>query len=1059
METPGTVPQPVLKSTAGKASAMLILLLFMLLNSCYGSGSGPGPGNRRPNILFVIADDQSFPYASVYGCPVVQTPAFDQVAKTGILFNNAFAAAPQCSPSRAALLTGKNIWQLEEAGTHSSYFPKKFQVFPDLLEASGYAIGYTGKGWGPGNWKDAGWKRNPAGPEFNKKKRIPPNPYISNIDYSANFFDFFEHKKKDEPFFFWIGTHEPHRNYLEGSGRRSGKDLSRIDVPGFLPKDPVVQSDIADYLTEIEWFDKQLGKVIGFLKDRGELDHTLIVVTSDNGMPFPTAKANLMEYGTHVPLAMSWPGKIRPGCISDDLVSLIDLAPTFLSVAGLNKVPGITGKDLAPVLFNGKNREADFREFVVTGRERHSHSRPDNEGYPSRAIRTSRYLYIMNIRPDRWPAGDPPPGSDHRKPETLLPGFKPIGMGYNDIDDPSPTKEFLLKEQAKWPLLFAAGFEKRKEDQLFDIQKDPDCIHDLAYAPGYEALRTTLKATLVQTLSNQKDPRMTGDGDIFETYPRFGAMRDFPGFKEQGKYNTGYKKGKDDPTKILPQKGVRQKDKKNAANEKPDSLPDIPVVIIMADQLRSDALGAMTPHINALREEGVSFNRAYTASPICVPSRGSFFTGRYPNNTGSLLNGWEKKDEHFRYVKSGISNLYETMQSHWDSWHVGKQHFYTEDRIDEDPHSATTWILPADYKAWMEAKGVKPPGGKTFSTVVPQLVSGKYTQIRRYTKPALGVYREGAAFFHDNYYTDRSVEIIRKHKSDKPLLLNLMFYSPHPPFSIPEPYYSKVKPGELKLPDNVGAWYDHQSPLQLYNLSGFVGTQYDRSAWKEIWAKYLGLVNLLDDNVGRVIAALKESGLYDKALIIFTADHGEMLGSHSLWQKSCMYEESARVPLIIKFPSSFRPEIRASEELVSLIDVWPTLIDFLKIRTSGKTDGISLMPLLKNEKLSRSQVFIQYDGNAGYGNNQRSIVKGHYKLIIDCFKDEIYIELYDVIKDPEETRNLALTPEHYSTAKDMITLLKNHMRQTNDRLTFTDDIYDLFLKRNASAGPEQASIP
>src|SRR5690606_17885627 len=201
------------------------------------------------------------------------------------------------------------------------------------------------------------------------------------------------------------------------------------------------------------------------------------------------------------------------------------------------------------------------------------------------------------------------------------------------------------------------------------------------------------------------------------------------------------------------------------------------------------------------------------------------------------------------------------------------------------------WIVQADYKSWLDSRGVKAPGGKGFSSVTPQLVAGQYTKLRKYTTPSLGVYTAGASFFHDNYYADKAVDIINNHTGNKPLLMNLMVYSPHPPFSIPEPYFSKVKAQTLQLPEHVGGWSEHQSPLQLYNLSGFMGAQYSRSDWREVWAKYLGLVSLLDDNVGKVVAALKQSGIYDKALIIFTADHGEMLGSHSLWQKSCMYEE------------------------------------------------------------------------------------------------------------------------------------------------------------------------
>lgn len=1021
-----------------------LVAFLLILNVCTGGvrmGNGEG---KRPNILFVVSDDQSFPYASAYGTSGVSTPAFDRVARDGILFNNAFAAAPQCSPSRAAILTGKNIWQLEEAGTHGSYFPKKFHVFPTLLEAAGYTIGYTGKAWGPGNWKDAGWKRNPVGPEFNNKKLEPPTPYISEIDYAVNFKEFYNQKKKDQPFFFWLGSHEPHRRYEEGSGKKNGKNIKDAYVPGFLPSDAIVQSDIEDYAFEIEWFDKQLQKVIDYLRLKGELENTLIVVTSDNGMPFPSAKANLMEYGTHVPLAISWPAKIRGGRVSDELVSLIDMAPTFLEVAGIHKAPTMTGKSLAPLLLTDKKEKNTHRSYVLTGRERHSHARPDNLGYPSRAIRTQQFLYILNDKAGRWPAGDPPPLIKGKDEEEVLPGkgFKPIGMGYNDIDDPSPTKDLMMREKDKWPLLFASGFEKRPADQLYDIKKDPACIHNLAEDIKYDSVKKVLKATLTQLLIRQGDPRMLGAGDIFESYPRFGLMRNFPGFKEQGKYNPAFEKHRLQKTKW---DTVLQRNKSLKAEV--TSVSQTPVIIIMADQLRFDALGKFTPHINALRADGVSFNRTYSASPICVPSRASFFTGRYPNNTGSLLNGWQKSDEHLREVKSRTPNLYEVMGRNWSSWHVGKQHFYTKDKIDSDPKSTTKWIVQKDYKEWILSAGVKPPGGREYSSMIPQLESGEYTHLKRYTIPNIGVYKEGLRYFHDNYFGEKSVEIINQHSGDKPLLLNTMFLSPHPPFSIPEPYFSKIKAEDLVLPDNVGVWYDDQSPLQLYNLSGFIGTRYSRSDWAKIWPKYFGLVSLLDDEVGKMIEALKKKGLYDKALIIFTSDHGEMLGSHSLWQKSCMYEESARVPLIIKFPASYPQSIKATDELVSLVDVWPTLKDFFQLKTEQETDGVSLMPLMQGKSLNRSQVFIQYDGNAGYGNNQRCVINGNYKLIMDSFKDEVFLELYDVINDPGETRNLAVKPEYGPLTKKMIIQIKSYMRDTKDILRFPDKVYETFIAK------------
>ncbi|HLT51162.1 MAG TPA: sulfatase [Arenibacter sp.] len=494
---------------------------------------------HRPNILFAIADDQSYPYASAYGTKGIRTPFFDSVAKAGILFNNAFVAAPQCSPSRAAILTGKNIWQLEEAGTHGSYFPKKFTVFTDLLANAGYEVGFTGKSWGPGNWQDTGWSQNPVGPEFNDRKlESVPASGIDLTDYFGNFVNFFQKKKKEHPFFFWYGGHEPHRIYEEGSGLRAAKKLEEVLVPEFLPEHELIKSDIADYILEIEWFDVHLGKIIQFLKDSGDLDNTIIVVTSDNGMPFPSAKANIQEYGTHVPLAICWPSKMKGNRTVDDLVSLIDLTPTFLEVAGVETELEMTGKSLTGIFFpDTKSGSKEHREFVLTGRERHTDARPDNLGYPARAIRTRDYLYVRNFKPDLWPAGDPVPAS--AKNAVTPKGFKPLWPGFHDIDD-SPSKLFLLAQGTQYPQQYGLAFDKRPEEQLYDIKRDPGCINNIAGELEYDKIKKDLRLKLDMELEKQGDPRVLGYGDIFDSYPRMGSMRKFLGFHERGEYNPAY---------------------------------------------------------------------------------------------------------------------------------------------------------------------------------------------------------------------------------------------------------------------------------------------------------------------------------------------------------------------------------------------------------------------------------------------------------------------------------------------------------------------------------------
>src|SRR5690606_32421156 len=236
---------------------------------------------RRPNILFAISDDQSYPHASAYGSYWINTPAFDRIAKEGVLFTNAFSASPGCSPSRAALLTGRNTWQIEDAGTHASGFPTKYLVYPDILEKEGYFVGYTQKGWGPVNCKVSGRTRNPAGEIFNNHQLDPPTNGISRNNYDANFSDFLQNRPKGKPFCFWYGASEPHRVFEKGSGLKAGKKLEDVVVPSFLPDTEEVRSDLLDYAVEIEWFDHQLGKMLKLLEEAGELDNTIIVVTSD----------------------------------------------------------------------------------------------------------------------------------------------------------------------------------------------------------------------------------------------------------------------------------------------------------------------------------------------------------------------------------------------------------------------------------------------------------------------------------------------------------------------------------------------------------------------------------------------------------------------------------------------------------------------------------------------------------------------------------------------------------------------------------------------------------
>jgi len=485
------------------------------------SAAAAAQASPRPNILFAIADDMSWLHTSASGDPVVKTPNFDRVARAGVLCNNAFSTCPGCAPSRASMLTGRSIWQLEEAGTHASYFPKKYTVFPDLLKQAGYFIGLTGKGAGPTNFKDAGWPNNPAGPSFDDHHVTDKQGLaVHNDDYASNFEAFLAKRPKDAPFYFWLGAHEPHRNYTVGSGARAGKDPSKVRVPGFLPDTPEVRSDILDYYQEIEYFDAQFGRVLNAIEKAGELDNTLVVVCADNGMSFPRAKANVYEYGIHLPLAISWPKAIPGGRQVDDLISFRDFAPTFLEAAGLKAPAVMSGRSLMPTLKSKLSGLADAtRTAVYAGRERHSHARRDNLGYPQRALRTARYLYIRNLAPDRWPSGDPPL--------------------FADIDN-GPSKTVVTSKQGHF---YELALAKRPAEEFYDIVADGACLKNLVNDARHQKALALHRVQLEETLKTEGDPRVLGAGDVFESYPRHSPMKkELGGFAEQGKYNLAFQK-------------------------------------------------------------------------------------------------------------------------------------------------------------------------------------------------------------------------------------------------------------------------------------------------------------------------------------------------------------------------------------------------------------------------------------------------------------------------------------------------------------------------------------
>jgi len=457
------------------------------------AGSPDVVADERPNILFCIADDWGWPHAGAYGDPVVKTPTFDRLAREGVLFTHAFVSAPSCTPCRNSILTGQWFARLEEGANLWSTLHPKYAVYPLTLQEAGYHVGHWRKAWGPGDWRALGRSEDPAGPTF------------------GGFRQFLDSVPEGQPFCFWLGTSDPHRPYQYGSGEASGMDLSKIRLHGCLPDHPEVRKDVADYYFEVQRWDSDVGAAIQLLKARGLLENTIIAMTGDHNMPFPRCKGNLYDSGSRVPLAIRWGSRVKPGRTSDDFVSLVDLAPTFLEAAGVPIPEEMTGRSLMTILVSERSGRIDpTRDFVLIGKERHGQAqeKPNPGGYPMRVIRTRDYLYIRNFAPDRWPGGAPDAAAAYG------------GNAFGDCDG-GPTKTLLIEQRDDPEIkpFFELAFAKRPGEELYDLSRDAEQLENVAARPEYADVMRRLSEQLTEQLTKYKDPRVVGGADAFDTYP------------------------------------------------------------------------------------------------------------------------------------------------------------------------------------------------------------------------------------------------------------------------------------------------------------------------------------------------------------------------------------------------------------------------------------------------------------------------------------------------------------------------------------------------------------
>lgn len=429
-------------------SGLFLLLLFfggILFNTFIGSDND----EEQLNVVFLFSDDQSMPDLGVYGNESIHTPNLDRMAEEAMVFRRAYVPSSQCSPARAGILTGRSPHSVGGSRLHS-YVSNEFSSLIELLNNDGY---YTGA-----------------------YRKVHQDNIRSQLDFYRDDEDlerFFDERPDDQPFFLWFGSRDPHRPYnLEDYDYR--QDPAEVEVPDYLPDTEAVRKDLANYYAEITRFDRESGNILELLEEHDLTENTIVVMSSDNGMPFPRAKATLYEAGAKVPLIIKWPGHTDEGTFSDELVSLIDLTPTWLEAAGINVPEEMEGKSLIPVL---KGNQTDFREYIFT--ERNWHDNWD----PIRAVTGDRYKLIQNYRPE----------------VSYIPSL--------DIKD-SPSYQEIERLKSENELsgnLSWYGENSRPRVEFYDLNKDPGEWNNLAENPEYDSLITEYQKVLSEWMNETND--------------------------------------------------------------------------------------------------------------------------------------------------------------------------------------------------------------------------------------------------------------------------------------------------------------------------------------------------------------------------------------------------------------------------------------------------------------------------------------------------------------------------------------------------------------------------
>jgi len=447
------------------------------------------------------------------------------------------------------------------------------------------------------------------------------------------------------------------------------------------------------------------------------------------------------------------------------------------------------------------------------------------------------------------------------------------------------------------------------------------------------------------------------------------------------------------------------------------------LLFIWTDEQRADTMAAYgntkihAPNLNKLASESFVFKRTYITQPVCSPSRGSVMTGLWPHTSGVTDNNITLGKETQCLPEMIDSPQYQT--AYMGKWHLGDeifaQHGFDEWVAIEDGYSKY-YSSPdkkqarSDYYHFLVSRGHKPGKNNAFS--------------RNYA--ASLPYEESKPKF----LATKACDFMQRHQ-DEPFILYINFLEPHMPFT--GPFNNEHDPADVDLPENFNDPLEENEPQvyrkRLAKIIKKYGT--DEKGYRKLIAKYWGLVTELDTAVGQINKKLEELGLADNTIVVFTSDHGDMMGSHRLVEKCVMYEESVKVPLLLRVPWMSKKQ-NMIEAPVSHIDLVPTLLDLMKCPKPQHLEGASLLPLMKGGKAAEDHVFIEWSRNSYMNSHMRTVVSpdGWKLSLLKTDKNQ----LFDLTNDPGETTNLYDSGKHADVIKRLTKKIHNWQKKTKDTL-------------------------